>query len=511
MHICHFSYIYSIYFFTASSRSTDCHEEYSASKVKGIFKSPGFPNKYPENTKCSYFFQANKGGRIKINFDLFDLEGPSDNGCQFDYIEINDVNESGSKSLMQKFCGSDTPAEFVSLQQKMEIVFVSDSTKNLNGFIGHYEFLSDNWHPFGPSTIGCGPGYLTGHSGVITSPQYPNSFPKNSHCYWIIKVKETEKILIHVLDLDLSSSIRCTDTFLQFFNGFAIPGMLRDEQYCGNLNTLDQTTEFISTNSRVVIRFETGLNDYGRHHGFKLVWTAVKLVSTTEPCDGFLCTGSQECPDINPDCKIPLLHFCIDKQLRCNGLPNCGPFDDTDEEECLSRFIWIIIYASIPAVCLIFIVIITIYCFRRHKRKKLHVAKTEIQRKQQTHWISPHIRSLENSPNTARSTTATAAVHTTSFITNKNEDSDTEENKKIKVKNKEDIINKDSVQNLLGNDIQQSKQSPGGAENHKGGTIRVHFDLPESQNYKSHQKRSSYHLMQELNLEEASNVIIADI
>lgn len=53
-----------------------------------------------------------------------------------------------------------------------------------------------------------------------------------------------------------------------------------------------------------------------------------------EPCDGFLCTGSQECPDINPDCKIPLLHFCINKELRCNGLPNCGPFDDTDEEEC---------------------------------------------------------------------------------------------------------------------------------------------------------------------------------
>lgn len=176
----------------------------------------------------------------------------------------------------------------------------------------------------------------------------------------------------------------------------------------------------------------------------------------------------------------------------------------------LSKFIWIIIYASIPAFCLIIIVIVTIYCFRRHKRKKLHVTKNELQRKQQTHWISPHIRSLENSPNTARSSTAAAAIHTTSFITNKNEDSDTEENNKIKVRNKEDIINKDSVQNLLGNDIQQSKP-PSGGENQKPGTIRVHFDLPEAQNFKSHQKRSSYHLMQELNLEEASNVIIADI
>lgn len=82
-------YIYlQVYFLfislTASSRSIDCHEEYSASKVTGIFKSPGFPNKYPENTKCSYFFQAEKDGRIKINFDLFDLEGPSDNGWVID-------------------------------------------------------------------------------------------------------------------------------------------------------------------------------------------------------------------------------------------------------------------------------------------------------------------------------------------------------------------------------------------------------------------------------------------
>ena len=64
--------------------------------------------------------------------------------CQFDYIEINNVNDGGFKHLVDKVCGKEIPNEFVSHQPKMEIIFRSDSTKNLNGFLAHYEFLGDS-------------------------------------------------------------------------------------------------------------------------------------------------------------------------------------------------------------------------------------------------------------------------------------------------------------------------------------------------------------------------------
>jgi hypothetical protein len=43
--------------------------------------SPKFPKEYLNELECVYFFQAADRGRIKITFDLFNLEGPnSDQG-----------------------------------------------------------------------------------------------------------------------------------------------------------------------------------------------------------------------------------------------------------------------------------------------------------------------------------------------------------------------------------------------------------------------------------------------
>ncbi|KAK3596939.1 hypothetical protein CHS0354_002506 [Potamilus streckersoni] len=198
-----------------------CEQTFSYLKPNAddIFKSPEFPKPYPERTECSYFFQAADEGRVKIDFDIFDLEDPSDTGCKFDYIDIYNIDEQGYKTLMSRFCGTKIPTVFVSLHSKMEIIFRSDLTKSGLGFLAHYEFLGESkqlpafadtytsmetyWHPFQPSTVGCGPGYLTGHSGVISSPGYNHNYPDGSSCTWIIKVKKENKVLVHLLDMDL--------------------------------------------------------------------------------------------------------------------------------------------------------------------------------------------------------------------------------------------------------------------------------------------------------------------
>ena len=50
--------------------------------------------------------------------------------------------------------------------------------------------------------------------------------------------------------------------------------------------------------------------------GFKAVWTEIK---EGPGCKEFLCRASS---------------FCIAKQLKCNGVNNCGQDDKSDENDC---------------------------------------------------------------------------------------------------------------------------------------------------------------------------------
>ncbi|XP_052712071.1 neuropilin and tolloid-like protein 2 isoform X2 [Crassostrea angulata] len=498
--------------------SSDCHFAYSyKTDTKGMFASPGFPSEYPDSVTCSYFFHASASGRVQITFDFFSLEKPSDKGCTFDYLEIYYVNNNGFKDLIDRFCGTNTPKDFISHHPKMEILFVSDFTKHSNGFLAHYTFLGDNWHYFGPSTMGCGPEFLLGSGGIIQSPGYPSLARPRSSCTWIIIVEDTEKVLLTLVDLSSSNNQGteehlCGRSRLAFYNGFAVPGMLPERAYCAPMaDVYYGKREYWSSSSRVVVRFETDID--GPMLSFKLSWTAVELVEN-DNCPRFLCKG-EPCEDGDSQSCTSKLKVCIDKSLQCNDAPNCGYSDKSDEEKCVNKILMIVLYAAVPSVILILIIILVVYCYRRHKRKQLHIVKsTESVASPQTHWVSPHIRSLENSPVTNRS----PLIHTTSFVTSKHsanpESSPKRDSKRVTI-----------VDHI---DMEEFKRSPerhsvnGGVQLHEAGRDRKHIVTPCSENnvkevatrvhvdgalrtppqhYRTHQKRPSYHLMQEFNME----------
>lgn len=57
-----------------------CERKYTYRSTRtGIFTSPMFPDDYPDHTMCCYFFQAKDNGRVRIEFDIFSLEGSSEN------------------------------------------------------------------------------------------------------------------------------------------------------------------------------------------------------------------------------------------------------------------------------------------------------------------------------------------------------------------------------------------------------------------------------------------------
>ena len=57
---------------------------------KGSVQSPGYPNSYPNDIHCEYYFPVSEPGfRFVFEFTSLDLEDASSNGsCVFDYVEV---------------------------------------------------------------------------------------------------------------------------------------------------------------------------------------------------------------------------------------------------------------------------------------------------------------------------------------------------------------------------------------------------------------------------------------
>lgn len=56
---------------------------------------------------------------------------------------------------------------------------------------------------------GCG-GPVTAPSGEIHSPSYPNSYPNNVDCSWVISVEPNHRVFFNFSDLDIEFHSNCS-------------------------------------------------------------------------------------------------------------------------------------------------------------------------------------------------------------------------------------------------------------------------------------------------------------
>jgi len=62
--------------------------------------------------------------------------------------------------------------------------------------------------------------------------------------------------------------------------------------------------------------------------GFRIVWTEIQDSGPGPPSVGLHCESTYHF-----QCGAG---YCISDKLRCDGVKNCGPGDDTDELHCES-------------------------------------------------------------------------------------------------------------------------------------------------------------------------------
>ncbi|XP_032731504.1 mannan-binding lectin serine protease 1 isoform X2 [Lontra canadensis] len=278
----------------------------------GQIQSPGYPDSYPSDSEVTWNITVPEGFRIKLYFMHFNLE--SSYLCEYDYVKVETEEQ-----VLATFCGQETtdteqtPGQEVvfSPGSFMSITFRSDfsNEERFTGFDAHYmavdvdecteredeELSCDHYcHNYiGGYYCSCRFGYLlhtdnrtcrvecsdnlfTQRTGVITSPDFPNPYPKSSECFYTIELEEGFMVSLQfedIFDIEDHPEVSCPYDYIKIKAGPNVFG-----PFCG-----ERAPEPINTQSHSVqILFRS--DNSGENRGWRLSYRA---------------TGN-ECPEPQP-------------------------------------------------------------------------------------------------------------------------------------------------------------------------------------------------------------------
>ncbi|XP_052332998.1 neuropilin-1a [Oncorhynchus keta] len=190
--------------------------------------STGYPNSYPPSQQCMWVISAPEPGqKILINFNPhFDLE---DRECKYDYVEVFNGGDEKAPTL-GKFCGKIAPSPIISSGSQLLIKFVSDYETHGAGFSVRYEVFKT-----GPE---CSRNF-TSSKGVIKTPGFPDKYPNNLDCTFMVIAPKMSEIVVDFDAFDMEPDTApppgalCRYDWLEIWDGFPAVGP-HIGRYCGN-------------------------------------------------------------------------------------------------------------------------------------------------------------------------------------------------------------------------------------------------------------------------------------
>ncbi|GFG35967.1 hypothetical protein Cfor_02931, partial [Coptotermes formosanus] len=243
---------------------------------QGTIQSPNYPLYYSGDHICRWVIVGAPGTVVQLTWQSFHLEGSGYNShCPYDTVVVFDnssVPEYGG--VMGTFCGDTLPPVLTTTDNVMTVIFTTDSSASREGFSATYTTLD--------SSTMCGGTYFTS-KGILQSPNYPNYYPHNKDCTWIISVPTGQQIKLNITDFRLEGSgTRCPYDYLEIRNGGSQLAPLIG-RYCGT----SIPTSIPSMSNQLFLRFVSDRS--GRRTGFRITWDG-----TATGCGGTLTapTGS---------------------------------------------------------------------------------------------------------------------------------------------------------------------------------------------------------------------------
>ncbi|XP_060054513.1 mannan-binding lectin serine protease 1 isoform X3 [Erinaceus europaeus] len=327
----------------------------------GQIQSPGYPDSYPSDSEVTWNITVPEGFRIKLYFMHFNLE--SSYLCEYDYVKVETEDQ-----VLATFCGRETtdteqtPGQEVVLSPSsfMSVTFRSDfsNEERFTGFDAHYmavdvdecteqedeELTCDHYcHNYiGGYYCSCRFGYIlhtdnrtcrvecsdnlfTQRTGVITSPDFPNPYPKSSECFYTIKLEEGFIVSLQfedIFDIEDHPEVSCPYDYIKITAGSKVFG-----PFCG-----ENAPEPINTQSHnVQILFRS--DNSGENQGWRLSYTA---------------TGN-ECPELRPPIYGSIEPLQVKYSFKDQVLVSCDTGYkvlkdnlemDTFQIECLKDGTW---------------------------------------------------------------------------------------------------------------------------------------------------------------------------
>ncbi|XP_051914679.1 neuropilin-2a isoform X2 [Hippocampus zosterae] len=176
------------------SAASECRGIFDASEA-GYITSPGYPLEYPPHQNCQWVITAPEPSqRIVLNFNPhFEIERLD---CKYDFIEIRD-GTSENADVLGRHCSNIAPAPIISSGPSLQIRFVSDYAHQGAGFSLRYEI-------FKTGSEFCFRNF-TSSSGMIESPGFPDKYPHNLECSYMIIAPANMEISLTFLTFDLEN------------------------------------------------------------------------------------------------------------------------------------------------------------------------------------------------------------------------------------------------------------------------------------------------------------------
>ncbi|KAI4871253.1 hypothetical protein NFI96_019773 [Prochilodus magdalenae] len=198
----------------------------------GSFNSPGYPEKYPNNKECIWNIHTSPGSSITITIHEFDIEYHPN--CNYDLLEVYGGPDLSAPRLAQ-LCTTRPPNNPLHVSSTGNAVTVRFKR--------------------------CG-GPITAPSGEIHSPEYPNNYPNNVDCSWIITVEIGHRVFFNFTDLDIESHSSCQWDHVNIYDGPGESSPLL-AKVCG----FTIPSPIFSTQNVIYVRFRSDVSN--SHRGFQ--------------------------------------------------------------------------------------------------------------------------------------------------------------------------------------------------------------------------------------------------
>ncbi|XP_048417522.2 cubilin isoform X2 [Stegostoma tigrinum] len=231
-----------------------CQGVIIANRSQGILESINFPRPYPSKQDCTWTIQATAGNTINYTFTIFSLDF---NKCHLAWLKLYD-GPSAQSPLIGTFCGNSIPPSGTSSGSRLHVAFHSDSSFSGNGF--QMLWLQN----------GCG-GELLGPKGRFSSPGYPDPYPHNQECIWVIHGDSGSSIELTIHEFDVEYHQTCNFDVLEVYGGPDITSV-RLAQLC-RTRPPNNPLVVSSTGNYITVRFKTNSNSSAK--GFNATWKQI--------------------------------------------------------------------------------------------------------------------------------------------------------------------------------------------------------------------------------------------